>query len=175
MTTPEQVQAAVHATPVVRKVAASHGVDLTKVTGTGVSGRITVNDVRAAADPAFPARVAAAQQVEDSFRFSTDPGRWPTGSAELDERIRTKPLKLYDVTAAVHRGPVAAAEPLPPQPKMPTVHFDGLAPTGAGATPEVATTRYDGPRGNWLLDAADPSRSADAFPPLYLRGSDETS
>lgn len=164
-------------TPAVRTVAASLGVDLTRVTGTGVSGRITVNDVRAAADPAFPARVAAAQQVEDGYRFSSDVRRWPTGSAVLDERIRTKPLKLYDVTAAVHRGPVAAAaEPLPPQPKMPTVHFDGPAPAGVGSTPEVATTRYDGPRGNWLLAAAaDPARSPSAFPPLYLRGSDDTS
>lgn len=162
-------------TPAVRTVAASLGVDLTRVTGTGAGGRITVGDVRAAADPAFPARVAAAQQVEDEFRFSPDVGRWPTGSAVLDERIRTSPLKMYDVTAAVHRGPVTAAEPLLPQPKTPTVHFDGPAPAGVGSTPEVATTPYDGPRGDWLLNADDPARSPSAFRPLYYRGPDETS
>lgn len=155
-------------TPAVRTVAASLGVDLTRVIGTGVAGRVTINDVRAAADPTFPARVAAAQQVEDGFRFSTDPRRWPTGSAVLDERIRTAPVKLYDVTAAVHRGPVAAAEPLLPQPKMPTGHFDG---PGVGSTPGVAATRYDGPRGNWLLNAADPGRDPSNFPSLYYRES----
>lgn len=155
-------------TPAVRTVAASLGVDLTRVTGTGVAGRVTVGDVRAAADPAFPARVAAAQRAEDVRR-------WPTGSAVLDERIRTSPLKMYDVTAAVHRGPVTAAEPLLPQPKMPTVHFDGPAPAGVGSTPQVAMTPYDGPRGDWLLNADDPARSPSAFRPLYYRGPDETS
>lgn len=156
-------------TPAVRTVAASLGVDLTRVTGTGVGGRVTVNDVRAAADPAFPARVAAAQRVEDDFRLSTDPGRWPTGSAELDERIRTVPPRFYDVTAAVHRGPVtAAAEPILYDSKMlPTVHFDGPPPAGSGSTPEGATTRYEGPRGPWLLNADDPARDPSNFPSLY--------
>lgn len=162
MSTPDQVQAAVRATPAVRKVAASHGVDLTKVTGTGVSGRITVGDVRSAADPAFPALVAAAQRAEDVRR-------WPTGSAVLDERIRTSPLKLHDVTAAVHRGPVTAAEPLLPQPKMPTVHFDGATPGGVGSVPPLPVL-HDRALTAWRYGNADVDAAAlAAQPTMYYR------
>jgi pyruvate dehydrogenase E2 component (dihydrolipoamide acetyltransferase) len=45
----------VRATPLVRKVAAELGVDLTAVTGTGAQGRITEEDVRKASDGAAPA------------------------------------------------------------------------------------------------------------------------
>ena len=46
-------------TPLVRKIAAEKGVDLSKVTGTGVGGRIRRQDVEAAAVPAAPAPTAA--------------------------------------------------------------------------------------------------------------------
>lgn len=156
-------------TPAIRTVAASLGVDLTRVTGTGVAGRVTVGDVRAAADPAFPARVAAAQQVEDEFRFSTDVQRWPTGSAVLDERMRTSPLKLHDVTAAVHRGPVTAAEPLLPQPEMPTVHFGGATPGGVGSVPPLPVL-HDRALTAWRYGDADVDAAAlAAQPAMYYR------
>jgi cell pole-organizing protein PopZ len=174
VTTPEQVQAAVRATPAVRTTAASHGVDLTKVTGTGVSGRITVNDVRAAADPAFPARVAAAQQVEDAFRHSTDVQRWPTGSAELDERIRTKPLKLHDISARVAAGPTrpaaATSEPLV-QPKTTTYVDlnDGSTPGGVGSVPPLPVA-HDGALTAWRYGNADADAAAlAARPAMYYR------
>jgi len=155
--------------PYVRTVAASLGVDLTRVTGTGVAGRVTVGDVRAAADPAFPALVAAAQQVEYDLRFTTDVDRWPTGSAVLDERIRTSPLKMYDVTAAVHRGPVTAAEPLLPQPKMPTVHFDGATPGGVGSVPPLPVL-HDRALTAWRYGDADVDAAAlAARPTMYYR------
>jgi len=44
-----------YVTPLVRKLAAEHGVDLTSVHGTGVGGRIRKQDVLAAAKPAAPA------------------------------------------------------------------------------------------------------------------------
>ncbi len=44
-----------YATPLVRKLAAEHGVDLAAVTGTGVGGRIRKQDVLAAAESAAPA------------------------------------------------------------------------------------------------------------------------
>ncbi|HEX4358460.1 MAG TPA: 2-oxoglutarate dehydrogenase, E2 component, dihydrolipoamide succinyltransferase [Pseudonocardia sp.] len=48
-----------YVTPLVRKLAAEHGVDLTSVHGTGVGGRIRKQDVLAAAKPAEPAAPAA--------------------------------------------------------------------------------------------------------------------
>ena len=53
-------------TPIVRKLAAEHGVDLASITGTGVGGRIRKQDVLAAAEsssaPASPAAAAAPRQ-----------------------------------------------------------------------------------------------------------------
>ena len=46
--------------PLVRKLAAEHGVDLARVQGTGTGGRITKNDVLAAAAPPAPAAPAPA-------------------------------------------------------------------------------------------------------------------
>ena len=54
----------VYATPLVRKLASSHGVDLIRLTGSGVGGRIRKQDVMAAAEqartPAAPAPAAPA-------------------------------------------------------------------------------------------------------------------
>jgi 2-oxoglutarate dehydrogenase E2 component (dihydrolipoamide succinyltransferase) len=47
-------------TPLVRKLATEHGVDLATLTGTGVGGRIRKQDVIAAADDARAAKAAAA-------------------------------------------------------------------------------------------------------------------
>jgi 2-oxoglutarate dehydrogenase E2 component (dihydrolipoamide succinyltransferase) len=44
-----------YVTPLVRRLAAQHGVDLSRVTGTGVGGRIRKSDVLAAAGQAVPA------------------------------------------------------------------------------------------------------------------------
>jgi len=49
-----------YVTPLVRKLAAEHGVDLSSVHGTGVGGRIRKQDVLAAAKPAAPAPAPAA-------------------------------------------------------------------------------------------------------------------
>ncbi|MDT7585970.1 MAG: hypothetical protein QOE32_3520 [Pseudonocardiales bacterium] len=48
-----------YVTPLVRKLASEHGVDLTSVHGTGVGGRIRKQDVLAAAKPAEPEAPAA--------------------------------------------------------------------------------------------------------------------
>ncbi len=49
-----------YVTPIVRKLAKQHGVDLATVTGTGVGGRIRKQDVLDAAPKAAPAQAAAA-------------------------------------------------------------------------------------------------------------------
>jgi pyruvate dehydrogenase E2 component (dihydrolipoamide acetyltransferase) len=60
---PHRPAAEVLATPVVRKLAKDLGVDLSKVAGTGPGGRVTEDDVRAAAaSPVSPAGVAALEE-----------------------------------------------------------------------------------------------------------------
>jgi pyruvate dehydrogenase E2 component (dihydrolipoamide acetyltransferase) len=54
----------VRATPLVRKVAAELGVDLAAVTGSGPQGRITEEDVRAAADGGEPAATKEGERVQ---------------------------------------------------------------------------------------------------------------
>jgi pyruvate dehydrogenase E2 component (dihydrolipoamide acetyltransferase) len=53
----------VRATPLVRKVAAELGVDLAAVTGSGPQGRITEDDVRAAADGGEPAASTEGERI----------------------------------------------------------------------------------------------------------------
>ena len=77
--------AAAYVTPLVRKLAADHGIDLASVTGTGIGGRIRKQDVLAAAEAAkapepapqapaagAPAAAAAAAPSEDSKRGTTE-------------------------------------------------------------------------------------------------------
>jgi 2-oxoglutarate dehydrogenase E2 component (dihydrolipoamide succinyltransferase) len=58
--------AAAYITPIVRKLAAEHGVDLSRVTGTGVGGRIRKQDVLAASGGAHAAPAAPRAQLETS-------------------------------------------------------------------------------------------------------------
>src|SRR5690606_20470080 len=68
----------VYVTPIVRKLAADSGVDLSTVTGTGVGGRIRKEDVLAAAKAtsaapaAVPAATAAPVEVSE-LRGTTQP------------------------------------------------------------------------------------------------------
>lgn len=62
--------------PVVRKLAAEHEIDLTLITGTGKDGRITRKDVMAAV--AAPAREAAAAPAEAASQAQETPQAAPT-------------------------------------------------------------------------------------------------
>jgi 2-oxoglutarate dehydrogenase E2 component (dihydrolipoamide succinyltransferase) len=84
--TPDGRDAAAYVTPLVRKLAADHGIELSAVTGTGIGGRIRKQDVLAAAEaakapepePAAPAAQApaasapAAAPSEGSKRGTTE-------------------------------------------------------------------------------------------------------
>jgi pyruvate dehydrogenase E2 component (dihydrolipoamide acetyltransferase) len=74
----------VRSSPLVRKIAKEHNIDISKIPGTGISGRVTKNDILsvvqggAAAASAAPAKAAparpAAPTTPDGARASTLPG-----------------------------------------------------------------------------------------------------
>ncbi len=67
-----------YVTPIVRKLASDNGVDLSKVTGTGIGGRIRKEDVLAAAKPATPAPTIAAPPAAKAAPVSASPLRGTT-------------------------------------------------------------------------------------------------
>lgn len=80
----EEVSAGAYVTPLVRKMAEELGVDLTKVVGTGVGGRIRKSDVQAAAAPAAVTAPAATP--------ATTASSTPAAVAESPLRGRTENL-----------------------------------------------------------------------------------
>ena len=64
-----------YVTPLVRKLAAQHGVDLSAITGTGVGGRIRKQDVLAAAEAATAAKAAPAEPA------AAEPAKAPAAAA----------------------------------------------------------------------------------------------
>ena len=85
--------AAAYVTPLVRKLAADHGIDLATLTGTGIGGRIRKQDVMAAAEakkapapaPEAPAPAAAAPAAPAKAPAATDSRR---GTTEKMSRLR---------------------------------------------------------------------------------------
>ncbi|WP_181999415.1 2-oxoglutarate dehydrogenase, E2 component, dihydrolipoamide succinyltransferase [Corynebacterium diphtheriae] len=80
-----------YVTPLVRKLADKHGVDLTTVEGTGIGGRIRKQDVLAAAGvgAAPAAQVAPAQPVSAASTKSVDPEKQKLiGTTQKVNRIR---------------------------------------------------------------------------------------
>jgi pyruvate dehydrogenase E2 component (dihydrolipoamide acetyltransferase) len=67
-----------YVTPLVRKLAAEHGVDLSSIRGTGVGGRIRKQDVLAAAEKASAAR--AEPQAAAAAPAAATPATAPTGA-----------------------------------------------------------------------------------------------
>ncbi|MEU3457314.1 2-oxoglutarate dehydrogenase, E2 component, dihydrolipoamide succinyltransferase, partial [Micromonospora sp. NPDC006766] len=88
-------EAAGYVTPLVRKLAAEHGVNLASVTGTGVGGRIRKQDVLDAAEKAKAAKAApAAQPAPAAAAAPAKPAVKPQpsakrGTTEKLPRIRT--------------------------------------------------------------------------------------
>ena len=83
-----------YVTPIVRQFAKEHGVDLSKVTGTGVGGRIRKEDILAAAKPAAPAPAAAAPV--------------PVAAAKSSAPVAVSPLRGTTVTMSRLRKVIAA-------------------------------------------------------------------
>ncbi|MGY1844098.1 2-oxoglutarate dehydrogenase, E2 component, dihydrolipoamide succinyltransferase [Modestobacter sp. SYSU DS0875] len=79
-----------YVTPLVRRLAAEHGVDLGSVEGTGVGGRIRKQDVLAAAEKAQqPAPAAAAPAASRTPSPAASPDQHLRGRTEKLSRLRT--------------------------------------------------------------------------------------
>jgi pyruvate dehydrogenase E2 component (dihydrolipoamide acetyltransferase) len=103
-----------YVTPLVRKLAAEHAVDLESVTGTGVGGRIRKQDVieaaraqrgpvaPAAQAPAAPQQLAAAAVPQQAPRVPPAPGRPPSPAAPA-RRPAVAPSSLRGTTQRMSR------------------------------------------------------------------------
>jgi pyruvate dehydrogenase E2 component (dihydrolipoamide acetyltransferase) len=91
-----------YVTPLVRKLAAEHDVDLGSVSGTGVGGRIRKQDVLAAAEkPAAPAPAAASRAPAT---------RTPSPAATPDTSVRGRTEKLSRLRAVIARRMVESLQ-----------------------------------------------------------------
>jgi 2-oxoglutarate dehydrogenase E2 component (dihydrolipoamide succinyltransferase) len=95
--------AGAYVTPLVRRLAAEHGVDLGSVTGTGVGGRIRKQDVIAAAEQSAPAAAPAAAQ-------GGQPARTPSPAATPDTSVRGRTEKLSRLRTVIARRMVESLE-----------------------------------------------------------------
>jgi pyruvate dehydrogenase E2 component (dihydrolipoyllysine-residue acetyltransferase) len=90
---PAPAGAAAYVTPLVRRLAADNGVDLTSVEGTGVGGRIRKQDVLAAAEKAKQPEPAAAAPSAPAASRTPSPAATPDsalrGRTEKMSRLRT--------------------------------------------------------------------------------------
>lgn len=77
-----------YVTPLVRKLATENGVDLSRVKGTGVGGRIRKQDVLAAAQPAAQPAVAAAAPAAAPAAAAPSPLEHLRGTTQKANRIR---------------------------------------------------------------------------------------
>jgi 2-oxoglutarate dehydrogenase E2 component (dihydrolipoamide succinyltransferase) len=102
-------------TPLVRRLAAEHGVDLGSVTGTGVGGRIRKQDVLAAAEAASAPAEAPAQPVQQEGPASPAAaaavaGRAPSSAATPDSSLRGRTEKLSRLRTVIARRMVESLE-----------------------------------------------------------------
>jgi len=92
-----------YVTPLVRRLAADRGVDLSTISGSGVGGRIRKQDVLAAAEkPAAPAPAAASTQAPAA--------RTPSPAAMPDTSVRGRTEKLSRLRAVIARRMVESLQ-----------------------------------------------------------------
>jgi 2-oxoglutarate dehydrogenase E2 component (dihydrolipoamide succinyltransferase) len=89
-------------TPLVRKLAAEHGVDLAEVSGTGVGGRIRKQDVQAAIEAQHTPQQQQPQQPQQGQpqqAGSSGPGQQPSAEAQALRGTTQKMSRLRQVLA----------------------------------------------------------------------------
>jgi 2-oxoglutarate dehydrogenase E2 component (dihydrolipoamide succinyltransferase) len=94
-----------YVTPLVRKLAADKGVDLSTVTGTGVGGRIRKQDVLEAAEKAAAAKAAAAQPAP-----AAAPAATPEKPKPAPSPLRGRTEKLTRTRATIARRMVESLQ-----------------------------------------------------------------
>ncbi|MDP9116218.1 MAG: 2-oxo acid dehydrogenase subunit E2 [Actinomycetota bacterium] len=92
-----------YVTPLVRKLASEHGVDLSTVAGTGVGGRIRKSDVIAAADNTISASPTQAQTSSTASHAAATPAGSPTTAPQPSAQAPTS------TTVSAGSAPVAAS------------------------------------------------------------------
>lgn len=130
----------VKATPVARRLAEEHGVDLSRVQGTGPGGRITKEDVQAhleqADEPPPPDGVKASPAARRRARELGVDIRQVPGSGP-DGRIVIRDVEAFaERAAAVVETPAPAPTPAPTAPTAPVVPVQPI-----GAAEEIPLTR----------------------------------
>jgi pyruvate dehydrogenase E2 component (dihydrolipoamide acetyltransferase) len=101
-----------YVTPLVRKLAAEHGIDLASVTGTGVGGRIRKQDVLDAA------RVARGPDAQPAA--APPPATQAPPTPVTTAAVTTAPVTTAPVTAPVGPAPAAPAPAYQAPPQEPT-------------------------------------------------------
>jgi len=92
-------------TPLVRKIAAEHGVDITQLTGTGIAGRVTRDDITAYIDSGQASRTATPAAAAAPAAPAGAPGLMhvPIHGATLDIKIPSVPIREGDTVEEMSR------------------------------------------------------------------------
>jgi pyruvate dehydrogenase E2 component (dihydrolipoamide acetyltransferase) len=91
--------------PVARRLAEEHGVDLRRVQGTGPGGRITKEDVEAAAQQKGQARPAATAAVPSPSREARPATARPTGEVEVVELTKLQTTVAMRLAQSMFSAP----------------------------------------------------------------------
>jgi pyruvate dehydrogenase E2 component (dihydrolipoamide acetyltransferase) len=117
----EESPAFVRTSPLVRRIAREHGIDLSRVRGTGLSGRLRKEDLQAYMEPEARAEepVGAVPQMQPPARAAEPgvaPGPEPPSRKPSQEALQTQPAAPAEVRPAAD---LRAAAPIATPPRMP--------------------------------------------------------
>jgi 2-oxoglutarate dehydrogenase E2 component (dihydrolipoamide succinyltransferase) len=175
--TPEELRQT-RSSPVVRKIAAEHNVDISKVPGTGIAGRVTKQDIlghietrpastAAAPSPAPPAAPSAPAPAAPPAMTSTPAA--PTGAAPTSPDISATPTWSSKSGAAAARpsGPPPAAPSAPPASTPSPAPAAATPPPAAKPAPSPAPASVAMPTP--FVPAHQPGERVEIVPMLPIR------